>query len=136
MKLLIETTGNFKLLNGGFEIPENRPCVPPVINHFIQSRISLGQISILAKLKDEATDEDFLGYFKEADGDSVLAVASFEAAFGLEEITKKEASLQIEMDFSGVTEPLEDNPKNEDMPEVSAVDDDEEKPAKRGRGKK
>lgn len=80
-KILCETTGNFGLYHGNQAI---EPGVPAVIERteFFDARTMLGQVSILSNLRDEATNEEFKQYWKEAEGDRELAVASFLSAFG------------------------------------------------------
>lgn len=86
MKMLVETSGQFQLqdMNVNPLISAHRPTVVENTN-FVQHRVALDQIKILGKLKDEATNEDFMGYMKDSE-DVALAVASFMSKFGLEEL--------------------------------------------------
>ena len=87
-KFLVETTGKFMLMGEWGEIPSQRPAV--IKEHaFVQERIVSNQIKVLGKLKDEATDADFLTYWKEAEGDAALAVESFLSAFGVDGVSEK-----------------------------------------------
>lgn len=91
MKLLIETTGDFLLLDpsSGLEIHWNRPTVSPMTN-YIQHRMAFGQLNVIANdLGDDATDEEFEKYFLDSKRDQDLAVQSFIAAFGPEGTRKK-----------------------------------------------
>ena len=86
-KILVETSGRFKLLDLSVrpaqDINHARPSV--VVNsHFVQARVGLGQLAVLATLKDEATDAEFAKYVTESKGDMTLAVSSFVASFGLD----------------------------------------------------
>lgn len=87
MKVLIETTGEFMLVDPHvrFEIPADRPSVAQP-TPFIHDRAARGQIRILATdLPANTTDEDFLGFWMESDGEQELAVASYLSQFEVEE---------------------------------------------------
>lgn len=86
IKLLAETKGSFQLhdlAHKGQRIQARRPSVVEN-SHFIQDRIGRGQVRVIAELKPEATDEDFVGYRKESGGDDQLAIDAFLAEFGAE----------------------------------------------------
>ncbi|MBN9548149.1 MAG: hypothetical protein J0H31_04500 [Alphaproteobacteria bacterium] len=86
IKLLAETKGSFQLhdlAHKGQRIQARRPSVVEN-SHFIQDRIGRGQVRIIAELKPHATDEDFVGYRKESEGDDQLAIDAFLAEFGAE----------------------------------------------------
>ncbi|MER8983964.1 hypothetical protein [Mesorhizobium sp. M0843] len=97
-KLLAETKGSFQLhdlAHMGQRLRANRPGV--VENtFFIQDRIGRGQIRVIAELKPEASDDDFIGYVKESEGDMQLAIDAFLSEFGAEAVEptvkKKRAS--------------------------------------------
>ena len=91
MKLLIETTGSFMLLDqtqpeaSAQAISHQYPTVV-VSDHFVGSRAAAGQIKILAQLNDSATNDEFLNYIADCKGapDAILlAVESFKSAFAL-----------------------------------------------------
>jgi hypothetical protein len=98
---LVETSGEFFLLDNGIEISANRPTVVTVSN-FVSGRAHIGQIKLLGKLKDDVTDEMFMEFVKSSTDektkkvDMSLAVESFLSKHGLEEVTsepdKKEAA--------------------------------------------
>lgn len=93
IKLLAETKGSFQLhdlAHRGQMIRAHRPCVIEN-SQFIQARTSAGQIRIIAELKAEATDEDFVQYWKEAKGDAQFAIDAFLAEFGKEAVEAPKA---------------------------------------------
>lgn len=49
---------------------------------FVSYRISLGQVTIVAELNDEATDMEWLKYLASSDNDLDLARESFLSTFG------------------------------------------------------
>ena len=86
MKLLVETTGNFLLINplNGQEIHYNRPTVVEP-SGFITNHIGILNIKVLSnELPDEASDAEFAAWYAEA-GDKDLAVASYIAKFQTDE---------------------------------------------------
>ena len=96
MKLLIETTGPFMLLDpqSGHEIHHNRPTVVPTSN-FVQSRTAVNQIKVISnEVPDKFTDEDFKKFWIDCDKDHALAVQSFMSSFAPKE-SKKEAPKTI-----------------------------------------
>lgn len=90
MKMIVETTGSFGLLDPytGDYLPFNRPCVVNT-NEFMATRISLEQLKLLGMVTDKATDKEFVAYLKDSGKPSKkatdLAVASFISAFEPEE---------------------------------------------------
>ncbi|WP_454287254.1 hypothetical protein [Rhizobium arsenicireducens] len=88
MKMLLETTGEFMLmdLSVGQTLVSHRPSVA-TRTPFIDARIALNQIVKLADLNDEATDEDFEEYWLSSE-DRVLAIASFAETYGPVTATK------------------------------------------------
>lgn len=82
MKHLVETTGEFLLhdMNTGDLAESFRPSVV-TRSVFIDQRIAAGQLRLIANLKEEASDEEFHSYWREA-GDKELAVSSFLSKFG------------------------------------------------------
>ncbi len=90
MKQLIETTGEFELIDfeTGTLIQADRPTVTSKTT-FISTRASLGQIRFLADLTDEATDEEFNKYVSETPDDLDFAIEAFKSAFSPEEGTSK-----------------------------------------------
>lgn len=83
MKLLVRTTGPHMYLDiaNGQEINAFRPSVVER-TVFTQTLLAAGKIDLnSANLKDEATDEEFVKYLKDSDGDVDLAVSAFLKAF-------------------------------------------------------
>ena len=83
MKLLIETTGAFQLMdpnNGSVVRHEGYTVVE--VTPFIQERLT-GNLLTIAQLSDEATDKEWLAYLAESAGDVDLAVEAFKSEFGL-----------------------------------------------------
>ena len=85
MKFLAETTGSFGLLDlaTGANVNATRPSVIPR-SGFIDARIALGQITKIADVPADVTDEDFEAFWIDSGGDRDLAVASFLAQFSPE----------------------------------------------------
>jgi hypothetical protein len=81
MKILVETMGEFQLLD-----PETGTLIRSVgytvatATGFTQVRAE--QLNVVSKLTDEATDEEWLKYVAESDGDGELAMASFLSSYG------------------------------------------------------
>ena len=69
MKILIETTGNFELVDfnqQGLVIQADRPSVSRDDSYLISSRAAIGQVKIIGTVSDEATDEEFAQYWKDS----------------------------------------------------------------------
>lgn len=84
-KILAHTTGKFMLLDGmsGDELDAFRPSVVRQ-TPFINTRVGLNQVEIVAELKREATDAEYVRFLKEADGDFDVANESFLAVYGID----------------------------------------------------
>ena len=82
MKLLAETTGEFLLhdLSTGQTLQSSRPSVI-ARSGFIDARIALSQITKIADVPDQASDEDFADYWATSEGDRDLAIASYLSTF-------------------------------------------------------
>lgn len=83
MKILIETTGSFMLVDP-YTGEQIRPVRPHVMTHtpFLEARIASRQLRVLnAEITDEATDEEFASFWAESKGDKALAVESFVSQF-------------------------------------------------------
>jgi hypothetical protein len=90
-KILVETTGDFMLMDGttGCDIEAHRPTVVTQ-SGFTHVRIAISQLRVLAKLKPEATDVELQKYIAEAKGDMELAVESFKSKFEIvDKLTRK-----------------------------------------------
>ena len=90
-KILAETKGDFMLMDvfSNQEIEAHRPCVVER-SAFINARIGVGQVVVLANLKPQATDAELVKYITESKGDLELAVESFKSEFVRDEkLTKK-----------------------------------------------
>ena len=133
MKMLVETSGKFMLSDmtvaPAQEIVSRRPSVVQN-SHFVQQRVSLGQVQILGELNDDATDEEFQAYWKESET-AKQAVAAFLSSFGKDVETTKEKQPEAETEA----------PSEEEQPEVEAEvpseeEQQQEKPKRRGRPKK
>jgi hypothetical protein len=86
MKLFIETTGSFMLIDpvSRQEVHHNRPTVIAA-GGFVQNQHALGHVTIhLHQLPDEADDAEFGAWLKECDGDKELAMQSYAAKFNAE----------------------------------------------------
>ena len=86
MKYLVETTGQFILHDAahGQVIEGHRPSVVTMTD-WLNARLGHGQLRIvLPDLPDTATDEEFVGYWKEAGGNKEFAVASYRSSFDTE----------------------------------------------------
>lgn len=87
MKVLVKTTGQFMLMfpMTREEVPHNRPAV--VTNQSgVDQQINAGQIKVLSPnlLPDDASDEEFAGFWAESagsDDQESLAVAAFLSTF-------------------------------------------------------
>lgn len=94
MKVIAETVGSTTLYDMSirFYYPHNRPCVAQA-NQFLTEYVARGMIKLLSQnVPDEATDEDFFGYYKEFKGDANATVAAFMSKFGLDELGNKAAT--------------------------------------------
>lgn len=77
--LIVKTTGPFALSDftqGGVLIGSRRPVVVSQ-TAFISTRISIGQLKLIAKAPDEANNDDFQAFLDEVEGDEDLAIASY-----------------------------------------------------------
>lgn len=82
MKVLVETTSSIMLVDplSGDVLPWNRPAVMRWTT-FLDTRTGLGQVKVLAnEIPDDATDEDWEGFWNDSDQEKDLAVASFMSA--------------------------------------------------------
>jgi len=126
IKLLVETKGSFQLhdlAHRGQMIQARRPSVVEN-SHFIQDRIGRGQVSILGELQEEASDEDFAQYWRDAknkDGerDRQFAIDAFMSEFGREAVEKpaprpKKARQQKQAEPETSADPADEDPKSED----------------------
>lgn len=86
--MLVETSGPFQLSDMGSKNPLISSRNPTVVEatNFVQHRVSLGHIKILGKVREGATNEDFMKCLADCDGDCALAVASYLSEWGLEEV--------------------------------------------------
>lgn len=83
-KILVETVGSFQLVDHDRSNPVMRHEGYTVVQctDFVTYRISLGQVTIVAELKDEATDAEWLRYLESSDNDLDLAREAFLSTFG------------------------------------------------------
>jgi len=87
LKILVETTGEFQLVDPfTLELmPFDRPAVVTSTS-FVETRAAKGEVVVLSQLTEEATDEEFAAYWREA---SDIAVESFKSKYAPEAVTKK-----------------------------------------------
>lgn len=90
MKLLVETTGDFMLVDygQGVDIESHRPSVV-VSTSFVQSNIALGRLKVLGEVTDKATNADLLETIAGSKNLSV-ATEAFLAEFNPKPVTGKE----------------------------------------------
>lgn len=92
-KALVETTGSFQLMDfarGGAMAQAHRPSVVE-LSTFFQGRVANGNLKLLGRVNDEATDEEFVKYWEDSE-DATLAVEAFLASFEVEEVSEKPAA--------------------------------------------
>lgn len=78
MKLLVETTGAFQVLNPDtYERIRHEGLTVVTKSQFIHERASIGQLRVKGQVNDEASDDEWLETLRESDGDEELALASF-----------------------------------------------------------
>lgn len=84
MKVLVETQGSFMLVDPYTgEVIDSDGCSVVTSSQFIQARVSVGQVRVhLGELSNEATTEEWREFLKASDGNTKLALASFESKFG------------------------------------------------------
>ncbi|WP_375264187.1 hypothetical protein [Palleronia sp.] len=90
VKHLVETSGAFELVDFTYNqqiVDAFRPSVVEM-SIFLSGRVANGQVRILGKLSENATDEEFLGFWRESKTPE-QAIDSFLSAFGLQEVTEK-----------------------------------------------
>lgn len=82
MKLLVETTGQFMLVDAitGDILEAHRPSVVRSTS-FITARATIGQVGVIHnQLPEEASDEEFAKFWRDSGGDKDLAVDSYLAS--------------------------------------------------------
>lgn len=91
MKLLVQTTGSFSLIDFTQRLEINK-ATPTVVRstHFVQERLGMGALRVLGQLQDTATNDEMLTYLKESAGDKDLAIQSFLSAFGIDAVNEPE----------------------------------------------
>ena len=96
-KLLIQTSGQFGLIDTatGTDISAFNPTVVSA-SPFINLKVDAKVIEVMWELKPEATQEDFLGYLAESEGDTELAVESFLSKYGVDEEDTEEVRAALE----------------------------------------
>lgn len=114
MKVIVETTGKFGLLNtDGVHISARRPSVAKY-NNFVEAKIAEGLLKLFAKgLPDEASDEDFGQLLKEVEKDVKVAVVSYCSLFGIDpagdKISVSEANIAPPNNLETTNAPLADS---------------------------
>lgn len=86
MKLIVETTGEFMLMDpmSMNEVPPDRPAVFAP-GAFVQQQMGLGQLRVLASdLPDEANDAEWAAWLHECEGNVPFAIESYKAKFAAE----------------------------------------------------
>ncbi len=104
MKLLVESRGPWVLMNPvitGEVVPHNRPAV--IRNSpWVGAQIAQEHMRVLHELPDEATDADFLLWWRECDAKRDLAIASYIAAHTKDkDASDGEESSQSEVEGEG-----------------------------------
>jgi hypothetical protein len=89
MKLIVQTSGQFQLVDDYQRIPAYRPAVVEE-THFIQRFMATDRIQLLHKVSNDATDQELVDYIADA-GDVELAVSAFADKFALEPPVPKKA---------------------------------------------
>lgn len=78
MKILVETSGPFQLMNSAQEeLIRSEGLTVVHKSQFWGEHLSEGRVLIRAQVNDEATDAEWLDTLRESDGDEELALASF-----------------------------------------------------------
>ena len=106
MKCIVETTGEFMLLNIPTmeEIPADRPAVV-FLTPFIDVRINRKELKVLARdLPKHASDEDFAEVFNTMKDDKKAAVAAFCAEYGIDVEGNKLDEMEVEVKEEELTE--------------------------------
>lgn len=90
-KLLVETTGEFQLVDIGNNSKLVRHEGYTVVEQssYLAERVANGQLRIIAELGDGATDEDWVDAVKQSDGDIELARDAFKSEFPVGSTDKK-----------------------------------------------
>ncbi len=82
MRLLVETKGQFQLrVEDTGELIRHTGYTLVRPSAFISARVAIGQVEVIDRTNDEATDTEWQAYARECDGDLVVAAAAFVAAF-------------------------------------------------------
>lgn len=99
MPYLVETTGQHPLLDMmGGTVQEMKSFRPSVVENtqFVQQRIALGQLTVLAELPEHASDDEFSSYWKESTARE-QAIEAYKSKFKPE----AEAEPEISKDSGG-----------------------------------
>lgn len=83
MKILVETNGPYEymVMQTGDYVRADGPTVVTSCS-FIDMKIAKGDIILREALLDEATDEEYISYFRES-GNHELAMSSFLSKYGV-----------------------------------------------------
>lgn len=84
MKLLLTTNGDFQIVcqeSGQLVRHTGYTLVEPT--DYLSGRIAAGQVTLLATLNDEASDDEWKEYVASSDGDLKLALESFSSSYQL-----------------------------------------------------
>lgn len=134
MKVIVETSGNFGLLNTDRgHINSRRPSVA-LYTQFVEAEIGTGRLRLFAKgLPDSAKDSDFAQVLKDSK-DVKVAVTAFCALFGLDvagdKLPQTEGNIIPQVSTTKTNAPMSDadNSKtgNQDLGEQDTSEDDED----------
>jgi hypothetical protein len=84
MRLLVETAGAFQLNDSQTRTLIRATGHTVVVQSpFVEQRCALGQLYVAAQVNDDATQEEWLAFVKECEGDTTLAIESFKSKFPL-----------------------------------------------------
>lgn len=91
MKALVKTLGSYMIMDISQRnniVEAERPSVIEM-TAFMHHRSAVNQIQVIEKdLPEDATDENFLSFWKDAEGDEKLAVESFMSQFSKQDEEK------------------------------------------------
>lgn len=82
MKILVATTGNFQLLDPeAGQLIRHEGYTLVSTSNFVKLHQTLEHIELIGQTNDDATDEEWLKYVAESDGDLELATPAFLSSF-------------------------------------------------------
>ena len=91
--ILVRTLGPWTLTNGNSLISATRPTVTHH-SEFLSMRISAKQLRVVSDLKPTATDEEFVKYLEESEGNIKLAIDSFLSKYAADAVDEDDSAEQ------------------------------------------